>query len=146
MTERISDFRHLFPYMLLKKRKSLSAPTRLFIQTRPSLLATRYIARPIQHSTYSSSSIRRPPSSTQPRLIGHPISHRALNSMTVPATAAAPSVEQPIDVLLIGLGSIGSIYAYLLERVGRIYCLGIDGCALSRGAGNRRTIVYGALS
>jgi hypothetical protein len=36
--------------------------------------------------------------------------------MTVPV-AAVPSVENPIDVLLVGLGSIGSIYAWLLERV-----------------------------
>jgi hypothetical protein len=40
--------------------------------------------------------------------------------MTVPATtgnSSAPSAESPINVLLIGLGSIGSVYAFLLERV-----------------------------
>ncbi|OCF42301.1 hypothetical protein I317_03921 [Kwoniella heveanensis CBS 569] len=30
------------------------------------------------------------------------------------------SPAQPIDILLIGLGSIGSVYAYLLERSGRV--------------------------
>ena len=48
----------------------------------------------------------------------HPPTTRSLSNMTVPVPVpVTPTVEQPIDVLLIGLGSIGSIYAYLLERV-----------------------------
>ena len=39
-----------------------------------------------------------------------PIFHR-LSSMT------ASNGQQPIDILLIGLGSIGSVYAYILEKV-----------------------------
>ncbi|WVQ85573.1 hypothetical protein IAT38_007739 [Cryptococcus sp. DSM 104549] len=34
-------------------------------------------------------------------------------------TATAAPTQQPIDILLIGLGSIGSVYAYLLEKSGR---------------------------
>ena len=33
----------------------------------------------------------------------------------MPSTTA--SQEEPLDVLLIGLGSIGTVYGYMLERV-----------------------------
>ena len=44
--------------------------------------------------------------------------------MTIPAQvnghSQANGANQAIDVLLIGLGSIGSVYAFLLERVSTI--------------------------
>lgn len=30
---------------------------------------------------------------------------------------------KPLDILLVGLGSIGSVYAYILERVGHPHIL-----------------------
>lgn len=27
-------------------------------------------------------------------------------------------MEKPVDILLVGLGSIGTVYSYLLEKVG----------------------------
>jgi hypothetical protein len=50
------------------------------------------------------------------------VSHSSLASVFAPRTMSTTTTNTnghtPVDVLLIGLGSIGSVYAYMLERVG----------------------------
>jgi hypothetical protein len=38
-------------------------------------------------------------------------------AMTMATSGTISYKQEPVDILLIGLGSIGSVYAYLLERV-----------------------------
>lgn len=39
-------------------------------------------------------------------------------STATPANGQPDGQAKPLDILLIGLGSIGSVYAHILERVG----------------------------
>ena len=73
-----------------------------------AFLACRYV-------TTSSASDSKVCSAVPPH---HPTFREAGRMANVPSTAVDQPPPGPVDILLVGLGSIGSIYAYLLERVG----------------------------